>query len=71
MPQSHVSRWPKKGFTWESRYVDILKDEQFTPELPELNPKGLVPGLVHDGRVIRKSTLIGEYLDEVFPETLP
>jgi glutathione S-transferase len=27
----------------------------------------VVPTLVHDGRVIRESTLIGEYLDEAFP----
>jgi glutathione S-transferase len=58
----------EKGLPWESRYVDILKDEHFAPEYLKLNPKGVVPTLVHNGRVIRESTLIGEYLDDVFPD---
>ena len=59
----------EKGLEWESRYIDILANEQFTPEYLALNPKGVVPTLVHDGAVIRESTLICEYLDAVFPET--
>ncbi|MCC6887231.1 MAG: glutathione S-transferase family protein [Hyphomicrobiales bacterium] len=58
----------EKGLAWESRYVDILKDEQFSPHYLKLNPKAVVPTLVHDGRVVRESTLIGEYLDDAFPE---
>jgi len=58
----------EKGLAWEGRYVDILKGEQFAPAYLALNPKGVVPTLVHDGRVIRESTLICEYLDEVFPD---
>ena len=58
----------EKGLAWESRYIDILKDEQFSPDYLKLNPKAVVPTLVHDGRVIRESTLIGEYLDEAFPD---
>jgi Glutathione S-transferase, N-terminal domain len=34
----------------------------------QLNPNGVVPTLVHDGRVIIESTLIIEYLDESFPD---
>ena len=58
----------EKGLAWIGHYVDILKGEQFAPEYLKLNPKHLVPTLVHDGNVIRESTLIGEYLDEVFSE---
>ena len=57
----------EKWVAWEGRYVDILKGEQFRPEYKELNPKAVVPTLVHDGRVILESTIICEYLDEVFP----
>lgn len=58
----------EKGLEWTGHYIDILKGEQFAPAYLKLNPKGVVPTLVHDGKVIRESTLIGEYLDEVFPE---
>jgi glutathione S-transferase len=58
----------EKGIAWEGRYVDILKGEQFDPQYMELNPKAVVPTLVHDGHVIVESTVICEYLDEVFPD---
>lgn len=50
-------------------YVDILKGEQFNPDYVKINPKSVVPTLVHDGRVIVESTVICEYLDDVFPGT--
>ncbi len=56
----------EKDIEWESRYIDILANEQLTPEYLALNPKGVVPTLVHDGNVIRESTLISEYLDAAF-----
>jgi glutathione S-transferase len=58
----------EKGVEWTGHYVEILKGEQFAPAYLELNPKGVVPTLVHDGHVLRESTLICEYLDEVFPD---
>lgn len=58
----------EKNLAWESRYVDILRGEQFAREYVALNPKAVVPTLVHDGRVIPESTVICEYVDEVFPE---
>jgi len=39
----------EKGLAWESRYVDILRGEQFSPEFRALNPKAVVPVLIHDG----------------------
>ena len=58
----------EKGLQWKSHYVDILKGEQFDPAYVKLNPKAVVPTLVHDGHPILESTVICEYLDEVFPE---
>jgi glutathione S-transferase len=58
----------EKGLEWKGHYVDILKGEQFDPSYMKLNPKAVVPTLIHDGRTIVESTVICEYLDEVFPE---
>ena len=57
----------EKGLPWESRFVDLMKLEHTTPKYLALNPNGVVPTLVHDGVPIHESTLINEYLDEVFP----
>jgi glutathione S-transferase len=58
----------EKGLTWHGHYLDILKGDQFAPRYLRLNPKAVVPTLLHDGRVITESTVINEYVDDVFPE---
>ncbi|HZD91965.1 MAG TPA: glutathione S-transferase family protein [Pseudolabrys sp.] len=58
----------EKGLAWESIPVDLFKAEQFDPRYLKLNPKGLVPTLVHEGNAIAESTLICEYIDDAFPE---
>jgi glutathione S-transferase len=57
-----------KELDWESVKVDLFKAEQYDPKYLKLNPKGIVPTLMHDGKVIIESTLICEYLDDTFPE---
>ena len=57
----------EKGLEWRSHEVNLFAQEQYDPRYLELNPKGYVPTLIHDGKAIRESTLICEYLDEVFP----
>ncbi len=57
-----------KGLEWEEIEVDLFKSEQYDPEYLKLNPRGVVPTLVHDGRAVPESTLICEYLDETFPD---
>ena len=47
-------------------YIDILKGEQFTDEYMRINPRAVVPALVHDGRIINESTVICEYINDVF-----
>lgn len=58
----------EKGLDWTSHHIDLLAKENITEEYFGINPKGLVPALVHDGRVIIESNDILEYLEETFPE---
>ena len=58
----------EKGLPWTGHYVDILAGEQFRPAYLALNPKAVVPTLLHDGNVITESTVICEYVDEVFAD---
>jgi glutathione S-transferase len=57
-----------KGLDWESVKVDLFKAEQYDPKYLKLNPRGMVPTLVHDDKSIIESTLICEYLDDTFPQ---
>jgi glutathione S-transferase len=58
----------EKRLPWTSEYIDLFNNEQYRSEYLQLNPKGVVPTLVHKGKAIIESTLICEYLDETFPE---
>jgi glutathione S-transferase len=57
----------EKQLDWTDREIDLTRAQQLSPEYLELNPNGVVPTLVHDGQVITDSSVIIEYLDEVFP----
>jgi glutathione S-transferase len=57
-----------KGLDWKAIPVDLFKAEQYSPEYRKLNPKGVVPTLVHDGKPVIESTLICEYIDQTFPQ---
>jgi glutathione S-transferase len=58
----------EKGLDFESHHLDLRAGDQFTADYRRLNPAAVVPTLVHDGAAIRESTVIMEYLDEVFPD---
>ena len=58
----------EKGLDFESVYVDLHKFEQHEPWFVAINPEGQVPVLIHDGLVITHTTVIGEYLEDAFPE---
>lgn len=59
----------EKGLAFTSCYVDILRFEQHEAAFVKINPNGQVPVLVHEGKTIVESSVINEYLDDVFPET--
>lgn len=57
----------EKGIPWTSHVVDLTRGDHTTPEYLQLNPNGVVPVLVHDGRTHIESNDIISYLDETFP----
>lgn len=61
----------EKGLDYTSRYVDLHKFEQHQPWFVAVNPEGQVPVLDHDGTIITHTTVINEYLEDVFPDAQP
>ena len=55
-----------KGLAFEERRLDLFSGDQLQPAYLKLNPNGLVPTLVHDGAPVIDSSVIMEYLEEVF-----
>jgi len=58
----------EKGLAWQGRVVDLGRFEHLSDAYLAINPNGVVPALLHDGQAIVESTVICEYLDEVFPD---
>lgn len=56
----------EKGVPFESRLLDLQRFEQHQPDYLAINPKGVVPTLVHDGRPVVESSIIIQYVDEAF-----
>jgi glutathione S-transferase len=61
----------EKGLSFESVDIDLHKFEQHEPWFVAINPEGQVPVLDHDGHIITHTTVIGEYLEDAFPEAPP
>jgi glutathione S-transferase len=58
----------EKGLEFDPHEVNLITGEQHDPEYVKLNPKHVVPTLVHDGCVLVESSLIIKYLDDAFPD---
>lgn len=58
----------EKSLEWKSHLINLLTFENLQPSYMRLNPKGVVPTLLHDDRVITDSAAIIRYLDEQFPQ---
>lgn len=57
----------EKGLEWTKHHVELSQKENLHPEYLKLNPLGVVPTLVHDGRPVIESSIICEYLDDAYP----
>lgn len=56
----------KKGLGYSSRLMDFSRAEQLEDWYLAINPNGVVPALTHKGHHVVDSSVICEYLDEVF-----
>jgi glutathione S-transferase len=56
-----------KNIPWQSHPIDLPANENMQPWFLGINPRGLVPVLVHDGAVHIESNDIIQYLEERFP----
>lgn len=57
-----------KGLAYEPVYTSLPKMQHKDPAFIALNPQGLVPALVDEGRVYTQSMAMIEWLDERHPE---
>jgi maleylacetoacetate isomerase len=57
-----------KGLTYESIYINLLKQEQSSAAYTAINSQQLVPTLVDGDKTIHQSLAILVYLDQMYPE---
>jgi glutathione S-transferase len=57
----------EKDIEWKDHQISFSKREHLTPEYLKLNPNGVVPTLLDDGRPVTDSSVINEYLEDRFP----
>ena len=58
----------EKDLAYGSHLIDRTKGELLSDWYLAINPNGVVPTLKHGTRIVIDSSVINEYLDEVFPE---
>jgi glutathione S-transferase len=58
----------EKGLAYEAHNVDMTNMEHHSPEYLKINPLGVIPTMLHDGKPLHESGTICEYLDETFPD---
>ena len=58
----------EKEISYKSHYIELRNYENLNPNYLKLNPNGVVPTLVHDGKPIYNSFVITEYLEDLYPE---
>jgi glutathione S-transferase len=58
----------EKQLAYDGVVLNLRRFEQLAPDFLAINPEGVVPVLVHDGFILRESTIINDYLEDAFPE---
>ena len=57
----------EKQLDYENHAINIGQQENLSAQYLKINPDGVVPTLVADNHTITESSVINEYLDEVYP----
>ena len=50
---------------WTPHYIKLLNEDHFEANYLSINPKAVVPTLIHNGMPIRESSIICDYIDEL------
>ena len=58
----------EKRLPWVSHYIDLYTKKNVSTEYFSINPKGVVPTLVHNGQVIVESNDILLCVEELYPD---
>lgn len=58
----------EKGVPFEDVIVNLRAEEHLGPDYLALNPNGVVPTLIADGKPVIDSSVIIEFIDEQFPD---
>jgi glutathione S-transferase len=61
----------EKGLDFKYHLLNAAEFEHHEDWFKKVNARGQVPALDHDGRIITESTVICEYLEDVFPDQNP
>jgi len=59
----------EKKLEFTPRFLNPAKFEHHEDWFKKINPRAQVPALDHDGKIVTESTVICEYLEDVFPDT--
>lgn len=57
-----------KGLPFEEHRLDLFSGDQLKPDYLALNPNGVVPTIVDNGAIVTDSSVIMEYLEEMYPD---
>jgi len=58
----------EKGLEYEPHLMRFSRRDHLSDWYLKINPNGVIPAVVHDGAYITDSSVICEYLEDVFPE---
>lgn len=72
-PKSSASRrvrlfLEEKALPYQGHVINLATQEQHSAAYLRINPMGVVPTILHDGRALHESSTICEYLDAIQPD---